>query len=98
MPKFKPNTSSAMKKRTPYKMSGYSYPGTSPVKDHEKDKDGNIIEHRSQSDWESQSSETFIKTNFVSIKELEKAERIRIRALKRQRRREKRMNIRKGAE
>ena len=32
MPKFKPNTSSAMKKRTPYKMSGYSYPGTSPMK------------------------------------------------------------------
>jgi hypothetical protein len=36
MPKFKPNTSSAMKKKTPYKMKGYSYPGTSPV----KNKDG----------------------------------------------------------
>jgi len=32
MPKFKPNTSSAMKNRTPYKMKGYTYPGESPVK------------------------------------------------------------------
>ena len=32
MPKFKPNTSTAMKKRTPYKMKGYTYPGTAPLK------------------------------------------------------------------
>jgi len=30
MPNFKKNTSPAMK-RSAYKMSGYSYPGTSPV-------------------------------------------------------------------
>jgi len=30
MPKFKPNTSPAMK-RSGFKMAGYSYPGTSPV-------------------------------------------------------------------
>jgi len=31
MPKFKPNTSTAMK-RSAFKMAGYTYPGTSPVK------------------------------------------------------------------
>ena len=31
MPNFKKNTSPAMK-RSAYKMSGYSYPGTSPMK------------------------------------------------------------------
>ena len=30
MPKFKENTSSAMK-RSAYKMKGYSYPGMSPI-------------------------------------------------------------------
>ena len=31
MPNFKKNPSPAMK-RTPYKMKGYSYPGTSPMR------------------------------------------------------------------
>ena len=30
MPKFKPNTSTAMK-RSGFKMAGYTYPGTSPI-------------------------------------------------------------------
>ena len=30
MPKFKPNTSTAMK-RSGFKMAGYAYPGTSPI-------------------------------------------------------------------
>ena len=37
MPKFKPNTSSAMK-RSAFKMAGYTYPGKSPVKNEELEK------------------------------------------------------------
>ena len=37
MPTFKKNTSPAMK-RSGFKMKGYTYPGTSPLRD-EKDKD-----------------------------------------------------------
>ena len=36
MPKFKPNTSSAMKKKSPYKMNGFSGFGNSPLR---QDKD-----------------------------------------------------------
>ena len=47
MPTFKKNTSPAMK-RSAYKMkySNSAFPFKSPLKDHEKDKDGNVIEHK----------------------------------------------------
>ena len=48
MPKFKKNTSPAMKKSA-YKMryqgSHSAFPFKSPLHDHEEDADGNIIEH-----------------------------------------------------
>ena len=51
MPKFKKNTSPAMKKSA-YKMryqgSHSAFPFKSPLQDHEKDEDGNVIEHETE--------------------------------------------------
>tara|TARA_R100000781_G_scaffold94812_1_gene59156 strand:+ start:879 stop:1205 length:327 start_codon:yes stop_codon:yes gene_type:complete len=36
MPEFKKNTSPAMKKKSGFKMKGYTYPGTSPMRNETK--------------------------------------------------------------
>ena len=38
MPEFKKNTSPAMKKKSGFKMKGYTYPGTSPMRNEKETK------------------------------------------------------------
>ena len=49
MPKFKENTSPAMKRST-FKMAGYTYPGTAPVKNEKLEKITNKTRQRGYGD------------------------------------------------
>ena len=47
-----------MSENTPFKMKGFSGFGNSPLYDHEKDKDGNIIKHKKEKKEDSKDIKT----------------------------------------